>query len=164
MQTGEVQDLRFQRREWRIQRVGWLLMFGFVVAGLLGVFGPGPLSLSTAESADRSVVVEYYRFARMGGPGTVTVTVGPDLVRDGTVDVWWNAAYLDEMRIEDVAPEPESVTAVGDRVKFGFAAESGGAPLDFTFDLTPDGMWSKRAEIAVADDRAQLTFDQFIYP
>lgn len=78
--------------------------------------------------------------------------------------MWWNASYLGEMRIEHVAPQPDSVTAVGDRVRFRFAAEAGGAPLELTFDLTPDGMWSKRAEIAVADGREPLTFDQLIYP
>lgn len=164
METGEVQDTRFQEREWQVQRVGWGLLFLGIVAALLGVFGPGPLSLSTAQSTGQAVQAQYYRFARLGGQGTVTVTVAEAGVRDGAVDVWWNGAYLDEMTVNGVTPEPDSVTAIGGRVRYRFAAEPRGGPLSFTFDLTPDGTGSKHAEVAVAEGIERLTYQQFIYP
>lgn len=165
METGEVQDTRFQEREWQLQRAAWGLLFLGVVASLLGAFGgPGPLSLSMARSTGQAIQAQYYRFARLGGEGPVTVTVTEAGVRDGTVDVWWNSAYLDQMAVNSVTPEPESTTAIGDRVRYRFAAEPREGPLTFTFDLTPDGIGSKHAEVAVADGTQRLTYRQFIYP
>jgi hypothetical protein len=101
---------------------------------------------------------------RLRGGCAVTVTVAEAAVRDGSVDLWWNSSYLDEMTVDGVTPEPDTVTAIGGRVRYSFAAEAGEGPLTVTFDLTPDGMGPQRAEVAVADGDEQLTFDQLIYP
>ena len=45
------QDLCQERREWKIQRVGWLLMALMLVAALAGLLGPGPLSSTIAEDS-----------------------------------------------------------------------------------------------------------------
>jgi hypothetical protein len=44
------EDLNFQRREWKIQRAGWVTMALVIIAALLGVFGAGPLSSATIET------------------------------------------------------------------------------------------------------------------
>jgi hypothetical protein len=161
LELGEVQDTRFQEREWHAQRIAWLVLFVVIVGAALGLLGPGPLSLSQAQSPDDAVQAEYYRFARRGGDGTVTVTVAAFL--DWNVDVWWNSAYLEEMTVNGVTPEPDSVTAIDGRVRYRFLAEPGDQ-LTVTFDITPDGVGAKRAEIAVADGTQRVTYDQFIYP
>jgi hypothetical protein len=164
LHISEVQDTRFQEREWTVQRVGWVLLVAFVVAALLGFLGPGPLSHSQAESTNGTIHAEYYRFVRLGGAGTVTVTVAPSAIGPDSMDVWWNGSYLDETKVEGVTPEPDTVTAIGGRVRYTFAAESSDRPVVVTFDLTPDGMGSKSAEVAVGDGAEHLTFDQFVYP
>lgn len=163
MEIGEAQDTRFQEREWRVQRAGWVALAVFVIGATLGLFGPGPLSLSSVASSEGTLQVQYYRFARLGRDAMVTVTVAPDVVSDGVVDVWWNSPYLDEMKVNGVTPEPDTVTGIDERVRYAFAAQPGDE-LTITFDLTPDGMWSKRAEIAVGDGTERVTYDQFIYP
>jgi hypothetical protein len=62
-----------------------------------------------------------------------------------------------------VTPKPDSVTAIDGRVRYRFLAEPGDQ-LTVTFDITPDGVGAKRAEIAVADGTQRVTYDQFIYP
>jgi hypothetical protein len=56
------EDLAFQRREWKIQRVGWGAMALVIIAALLGVFGTGPLSNATLER--EGLRLEYERFCR----------------------------------------------------------------------------------------------------
>ncbi|HET8720461.1 MAG TPA: hypothetical protein VFM24_00430, partial [Nitrospira sp.] len=45
------QDLRFQERIWRIERVGWLAMAAILFAAVLGLFGRGLLSQASVEVA-----------------------------------------------------------------------------------------------------------------
>ena len=37
-------DESFQRNEWRIQRVGWIVWSLVIIAGLIGLLGSGPMS------------------------------------------------------------------------------------------------------------------------
>ena len=45
-------DLNFQRRSWAMQRFAWVVLALFILAALLGLFGPGPLSQTRAEQQD----------------------------------------------------------------------------------------------------------------
>jgi hypothetical protein len=56
-------DIEFQRRVWRVQRIGWLIIAAVIVAALLGVFGGGPLSRAAVQGD--GLRLEYERFARL---------------------------------------------------------------------------------------------------
>jgi hypothetical protein len=58
------ESLSLQRREWRVDRVGWVVMGLILVAGLLGVWGGGLLGSVTATGSDGRVLVDYDRFVR----------------------------------------------------------------------------------------------------
>ena len=45
----------FQRLEWRIQRVGWVLWAAIVIAACAGLMGRGPLSATEASAPDGSL-------------------------------------------------------------------------------------------------------------
>lgn len=81
------QDQRFQQREWRLERIGWTLIALFVLAGLLGLLGPGPLSWATARSDGGLVEVEYQRFTHWVADDTVEIRVAPDAVGAGAFEV-----------------------------------------------------------------------------
>lgn len=36
------EDFTFEQREWKVQRLGWLIMGLSTALALLGLFGPGP--------------------------------------------------------------------------------------------------------------------------
>jgi hypothetical protein len=57
--------LGFQRRSWRVERLGWLAMLGLVLAGLLGAFGgSGWLAGATATTPDGALRITYDRAQR----------------------------------------------------------------------------------------------------
>ena len=72
------QDLDFQRRSWRLQRLGWSAMGVTVLAALLGLFGTGPLSSATVSSQDEALTLQYNRFWRVQSPMTLRLSVTPD--------------------------------------------------------------------------------------
>lgn len=77
----------FQQREWKAQRAGWVLMALLLIAALLGLLGPGPLSWSTATAAEGLVRVDYQRFAHTEADDLLTVTIAPGTTSGGSVDV-----------------------------------------------------------------------------
>jgi hypothetical protein len=58
------QDLRFQRRTWVAQRVGWGVIACVLVAALLGLLGSGPFASRTLDSTQGGFRLEYELFLR----------------------------------------------------------------------------------------------------
>ena len=55
-----------ERRGWRIQRIGWVVLGGIVVLAAAGGLGDGPLSARTIETPDGTV--HYQRIERVERP------------------------------------------------------------------------------------------------
>ena len=156
------QDMDFQWRDWRAQRVGILLMVAFVLVGAVGLLGPGPLSHAHAASPDDALSVDYLRWARRGREANLTVRVDAARVRDGEVRLQMPARYFDDMELRGVTPEPDTVENTGGSYVFVFAAPRPEAPLTIEFDVQGQGMGALRSEIRVHD--AIVRFLQFLWP
>ena len=157
------EDLPFQRGQWRVQRIGWVLMALVLFAALAGLFGPGPLSSTTAADASGALEVKYNRFERNSRHTELRVKVAGDRVRDGQVQLWMDAAYAHELRMLSISPEPLRVEVQGDRQVYTFAAAGGPSPVQVTLHY-------EHQEFGKADGRVGLVngpevpVGQFVYP
>jgi hypothetical protein len=104
------EDLEFQRKEWKVQRIGIALLSLFVLGALLGLTGVGGL-LSTGEAGDLDspVHVEYERIVRRGARARLTVQLRNNAA--GDVQFWIATPYFQDVTIEAIAPQP-SLTSV----------------------------------------------------
>jgi hypothetical protein len=102
------ENLAFQERSWRWQSVGRWTTGLLVVAAFAGLMGGGPLSHAEAATPDGNLRVEYPRFARNDSSHRILVFAGAEAVVDGRVELSIDAALLDVLQIESVAPEPEA--------------------------------------------------------
>jgi hypothetical protein len=155
------QDLDFQAREWRFQRIGWVGMLVVVVAALLGAFATGPLSRSVERAGDESLTVSFERFTRFGAPSELVIDVPPDAVGD-EARVAISRDYLTAFQVQAVSPEPDVVRTRGDTLVYAFDVDRGSG-LEATFNLQADERWLKSAEVRVPG-RAPVSFDQLVYP
>lgn len=154
----------FQRRDWFVQRISWVLMALAIIAALLGLFGRGPLSDAVAGEEGGPLWVEYHRFARFGSPEHLRVHWGPNLAdRDGTVRVWVSKQYLHAQQIEHVSPQPESVEVGEDRLVYVFKVEDPAKSGSATFSLTTAQRGRATAKLGL-EGRQAVEFWQFIYP
>lgn len=155
------QDLAFQRRTWKIQRIGWAVMVLFILLALAGFMGEGPKSKAVAGELDEGIRVEYERFSRQNAPQTLRIEVSGLAVQDGKVSLWIDEGYLTNMEIQTLLPEPESVEASPGRHTFEFSAQEGNA--SFTFLVSPQGIGWHKGVVGV-EGVSQVPIRQFVYP
>lgn len=151
-------ELKFHRVEWRIQRVGWILIALFVVAAAAGVFGNGPLSHASADSPQGRI--EYERFVRYGSPSEIVITPTSGAAR-GIRRIDISSDYLEAFRIASITPEPANVQIVGERLVYEFTSVGAGASISFHVD--PQRLWRHRAVVRI-DGGAPLEVRQLTYP
>jgi hypothetical protein len=155
------EDIDFQRRVWRFERVGWALMGLIGLASLLGLLGPG--LLSSAESGDDRLRIEYQRFHRHLSPAELTVHIGKAAVRDGAATLVLNPAFTDKFQIEGIVPQPAQWQLAGDGMHVRFLAADLGSPATVRCYLKPQGYGPAAVEIGLGG-AAPMSLRQFIYP
>jgi hypothetical protein len=107
------EDVRFEHRWHRVQRVGRAILVLGVAAAVLGVFGTGPLASATARAPGGAFSIDYDRFLRSTQSTDLQISA-QSARRPATVAV--AQSYLDTTGLTDVSPQPDSETARGDRV------------------------------------------------
>jgi hypothetical protein len=147
-------DVEFQRRSWVAQRIGWWLIALAVIAALLGSFGGGPLSRTSAVGD--GLRLQYERFSRLQRSTTVRFSLGSE----ANSQIAFSRRYIDAVRIEQIIPEPSEVAAAGEWLIYRFA---GRAPLWITFIVKPEQFGALSGAALIPGGRAIL-FRQFIYP
>lgn len=157
------QDLRFQEREWTVQRVGWALMLLVILLALLGLFGTGPISTGNAEAGDGAIAAGYERFVRHDGRTTLTLEVDGSQAIEGELRVWLTSDYLAAVQIEQVSPQPSETIADGDRLVYVFPIDDTASSLTVSFSLRPQDMGWLSGEAGVPDGPT-VSWNQLSYP
>jgi len=86
------QDLEFQERLWKVQRIGWVIMPVLVVIALSGMLGGGLVNQETVGEQNGSLYVEYPRFARLRSPTDLRVQRGSGRAQGNEIRVWLTTA------------------------------------------------------------------------
>jgi len=150
------EHMRFQRRMWVVERVGWGVLGLIAVLGLTGLFGSGWLSRGTA--AGNGLSIEYERFERATRLSAFAFHFAPGAT-ERTLHL--NRGFQKNYQISRIEPEPTRSQAEPD----GFS---------LTFALPPEGgsvvLWAHARgygiqRITARSDRAPpLSFSTMIYP
>jgi hypothetical protein len=157
------QNLAYQRREWRVERVGWLVIAGLILAAMLGLLGDGPLSSTSADSPDGSIHLEFQRFGRVTATQAVRLRFRPVADADRRYRVWISGPYRDANRVREISPTPERVEDDRGRVVYVFRALETERSTEVTFYVQPRaaGLCPGRIGLIGGDS---VAFRQFIYP
>jgi hypothetical protein len=157
------EDLAFERRSHRVERIGTWVMVGVLAAAGLGLLGSGPLSLATARAGDTTL--DYQRFSRYESSEALVLRVPPAVPPAREVRVWVDRTYLEGSRLETVLPPPVRVEAAADRLVFVLAVADPAGPLTVRFTLQPERLGVVRGRIGVdAPAGPALTFRQLVFP
>ncbi len=135
------EDMDFQRRSWRVQRVGWAGMLLFVIAGFAGVFGSGPLAGVHHGSEGSALQMDYDRFIRLRAPATASFELGEAaILPDSTARIWFDSEWLSAFKVNSITPEPDDSEIVGNRIVHVFRVTSGNSSrIDYDLETQKGG-------------------------
>jgi hypothetical protein len=155
------EDVPYQRKEWRVQRIIWVFIAVLLVAALAGLLGPGPLSSTTAGTP--AFQVEYLRFARWQAPQSLVVSAGTEGAT--TLRLAFDKSFLDSMQVQQITPQPANTKASGNNFIYTFATGPG-TTTDVTFSLQPNSLGTIHGAISLlaTGHGSSLHFTELVYP
>jgi hypothetical protein len=156
-------DPAFQRREWALQRVAWGLMSAVVVAALFGLFGEGPVARAEAVSEGGSLRIRYDRIVRAQTTTTLLVSISGPALRADTARIWLDRAFVHDMPVQQITPDPERVSIDATRLHYTFVVHPGTDSAAVNIELQPVSLGSKRAAIGLGAGEA-VVFRQYVLP
>lgn len=156
-------DLRFQRREWRAERIGWVLAGVVIVASLLGVFSNGPLSSTSSSSSSGDIRVDYQHFVRHLGQDSMTITVAPSAIKAGTATIVLDQSIASALQITSITPQPQAQRTEQGRLVLEVAAAPG-APAQVQIQYQPAHGWLQTGRVSAGAGREGAQLWEFVYP
>ena len=147
----------FMRRNWQVQRAGWLLMALVVLLGLFGLFGRGPLTRRDVSAP--GLTLQYQRVLRLEATESLEFTLATPA---GEAGLELDSGFVSRTEIERIIPEPReiSVSPEGHRLSFP-AAGSGSVAVRLLF--VPKKLGRLRARFGTPGGTAlQVSF--FVLP
>lgn len=157
------EDISFQEREWTAERIGWVALFVLLALAVLGLFGNGPISWTSATSDSGALEVSFERFGRRGGTQSVTLRAEASAASEGAWEIDISSDYLGAVRVDAMTPQPDSVAAVPGGSRYTFLQASDGADLEVEFSLTPTSLWGASGDIGLVEGDP-VTVRHFFFP
>jgi hypothetical protein len=158
------EDMEFERRSWRWQRVGWGVMALVLLAALLGLFGSGYLDRAQVGAEGSQLWMDYNRFGRLEAETTeLRVHFKSSTSTDGKARLWLSREYMEGVKIMNLNPPPVSVEAGAERYTYVFSVSVEGQQSDVIFHLEPEKMGRLQGQVGL-DGGPSLNFAQFVYP
>ncbi|WP_431034757.1 hypothetical protein [Pseudomonas yamanorum] len=154
------EDMAYQVKVWRFERVGWYVLVIVVVLGLMGLFSRGVISSRDVRSDDGKIRLEYEMFHRNGSTNSMKVSV--NAAPNTAVELELAGQLLEGFSIETLQPEPLRSGSFSQGIKLWLQTDiDGQATLYIT--LRGDGLGFYRSQISLpGTDGVELV--QFIFP
>ncbi len=149
----------FHRREWMVQRMGWLVLALLLIAACAGLLGNGPLAHQ--RIATRTGLLLLDRFARRDGPTQWRVEPNADANERAALKVRISSQLLEHFEIVAITPNPVDQAISANSVVFTFHVVAPGSHI--VFHVEPQHVGWNAGQFQIGDS-APVLVRQFVYP
>lgn len=156
------ENLEFQRRWWRFERIVWIIFTLIIIADLAGVLGRGPLSRAHDETPDAALGLNYDRFERFQTPSVMTLRFSPQAVRNGTIQLWVSQNFIKALGNQRVIPQPERSELADGGILYTWPSAEHPDDVEFALQPSSPGLYHFTMRIPSLND--QLRESVFVYP
>lgn len=147
------EELALHKKGWVIQRVGWVMIFLFMLLALLGLFGEGPLSSRTVAPGD--IKISYDRFGRFEHETAIKLeSSGEDIS-----SISLSEQYIRNFKVTKIVPEPGNPVVSAGYINYTFP---GHGNRHITLYLDPTDYGNSKGSIKV--NNYTISLAQTIYP
>ena len=154
------EDMAYQLKVWRFERVGWYVLVLLVILTLLGLFSRGPLSSRDVKTSDGRLGVKYELFHRNGATHPMILHLkGPP---EAVLEVELGGDWLEGFHVQALQPQPMRSASAGPGIKFWVQADAKGEATLY-LSLLSEGLGTYHCRIAMPGG-ASVSFDPFIFP
>lgn len=155
------ENMYWQRVEWRIQKIGSVLLFALVILGSCGLFSKGFLSDGVATSADGVLRVEYERFGLRDSDITMAIRVKPPHQEHFTLTL--SGEEMDNFQIQSLQPQPQQAVSKSNSLVLTYSSSSfkDGATVWIGSQAEEFGRYPVTVTL---DDDTSVHFTHWIYP
>ena len=158
---GINQDLPFQQRAWRYQRLAWGMLGLTLIGALLGLFGQGPLADASMVDASGTVTLDYERLTRFDRLTYLTVSLSAAPTADA-LEILLDAPYAQAVVLHQSMPASARMEWTAEGVRFRFPRVLGKTMIvKLLLSVKSAGPVRGRIRVNQGD---WLTFTQFVYP
>ena len=141
------EDLVFQRKWWRFEKIIWTFFFLVLVADGLGLLGRGWLSEAQKHTPDRSVTLKYEWVERAATPSTMTFNFGNTALENGVVRLYVSNSIVKELGAQRISPQPLRSELANSGITYTFPAGPGTRVVQI--ELAPQFPGEARFEVGV---------------
>lgn len=151
------EDMNFQERAWRFERLGWLVVAGLLLLGVLGLFGGGLLSRGEARRDGFS-----WQFPRFERATRLTTFEARVPVSNGEARVRLDHAFLRAVNLRSVSPPPDAVSNANGAAEYRF--RTSGTVLTISFSASFERAGRVAGRVEAAPSGAALKFSTLVFP
>jgi len=154
------EDMRWQKKESTLQRLGQYLLIMVVIMGAAGLFSKGWLSDRIITAKEGAFSVKYERFGRV--KSNMAMVINTAVVKHPRFSVTLTSDALDEMQIQTLQPQPLEAWSTGNQLTLLFSSH----------DVAGHAIWlgvqpqsAGKITLRVSLDALQpVVISQWIYP
>lgn len=155
------ENMRWLRWSLRLEKLGYLLLFGFIGAALLGLFSRGWLSDRVITNPDRTVQLKYDRFARQQSEMQLVLHLRPQGRTPAVVQL--GGDFADNYEIVAVQPQTAQMVTTGRGMIITLPTSSASASTALYLTVQAKSFGRYQSE-AVLNGHPPLRFTQLVYP
>src|SRR5687768_1221020 len=93
------EDMRFQKKEWRVQHIGWAVWVVILLAAAIGLTGRGLFSKGYVSEPESGLHLEYDRVTRHESSSELILRIGA-APGDSTVRLQLGREFVEKMQID----------------------------------------------------------------
>jgi hypothetical protein len=134
------EDLEFQRRWWRFERIAWYVLAAVLIADALGLFGQGWLARAQRNASDGTLHLRYDRIERAGAPSEITIEFGAAAIHDGQVSLFSGQNIVKELGAQRIIPEPRTSQVGPEGITYTFPATGSSARVSIELEAVRPGI------------------------
>lgn len=155
------EDLDFQRRWWRFEKIVWAVFLIVIACDLAGLFGRGWLAKAQASTPDKALTVEYDRIERANTPSTMTLRFGAAAIRGGHVQLYLSDSVVHDLGAQRIAPQPATSTPGQGGISYVIPVTTAPAAVQVQLQPSAPGRYTFKVQLA---DTAPITRRVLVLP